>query len=251
MTKKVLNLEKEAKYLNGKERARLILKDAHEIMYFKKGFLSDREKQALLVMETRSMGEEYEKYTSMYQMTPIIMGSITEGYLRFKYYYESLKKAHLFINHAPAVELLTDMIKKGMAKDQKEDALKIVELLQAITISEDGKKVSFKKSLRYIREAVDSAHQYACVFVSMKKIVDRMTEELGFCPFKGRDFDESYNNYIEEIGLCIKEHNAFIEKIAKDRELTDKDNYLIPEPTFKTDVYYEWAESIFKDKYDE
>ena len=251
MTKKVLNLEKEAKYLNGKERARLIIKDSHERMYFKKGFLSERERQSLLVMESRSMGEEYEKYTSMYQMTPIIMGTITESYLRFKYYYESLKKAHLFINHAPAVELLTGMIKKGMAKDQKEDALKIVDLLQAITISEDGKKVSFKQTLRYVREAVDSSHQYACVFVSMKKIVDRMTEELGFCPFKGRGYDESYNNYIQEIELCVKEHNSFIEQLAKDRELKDKEDYLIPEPSFKTDVYYEWAETIFKDKNDE
>jgi len=250
MTQKSLNLTQDAHLLSGKERARLILKDVHEQTYGDgKGFLTDSERTALKRMTDFKVSEEYSYYIDVYMKTPHIMGAITEGYLRFKYYYETLKKAHLFFNQAPAVEILKDIVKDQIQDDKaKKDALKIIDVLQVIQVSEDGKKVTFKDTLSYIKANVKKAWLNASLFCSLKRVVDRIEDELGFSPFSGKSFNEQYKLYIDEIEHCIKEHNAFIERIAEDRDLKDKEDYLIQEPTYNTDAYEGWTETIFKEK---
>lgn len=250
MTQKSLNLAKDAHLLSGKERARLILKDAHEQAFGnKKGFLSESERESLKRMTDYAVSNEYNYYINIYQKTGLLMGGITEAYLKFKYYYETLKKAHLFFNQAPAVELLKDIITNKLkdGKD-KENALKIIDVLQVIQLSPDGKEISFKDTLYYIKENIKKVWINGSLFYSYKKLVDRVEDELGFCPFAGKSFNEQYLLYIEEIEHCIKEHNNFIENIAEDKKLKDKADYLIKELTTETDAYYDWGEGLFGEK---
>jgi len=247
MTQKSLNLVTDAHLLSGQERARLVIKDAHEKAFGdKKGFLNDEERNALLRMTDYRVSEEYNKYLEAYHKTPVIMGAITEAYLRFKYFYESLKKAHILLNLSPAIECLSEII-EGEIKDakKKKDALKITDLIQTLKISDDG-KLRIKDNLNFIRETVPKVYEQACYFVSMKRIVDRLNDELGFNVFIGKRYNETYQTYIEEVKLCIKEHN----RIMKDKagEVEDLKDYLVDDPTHNTNVYEEWAEIVFKEK---
>lgn len=247
MTDKTLNLVGDAHLLNGKERARLIIKDAHEKAFGdKKGFLTESEKQALLRMTDYKVSAEYRQYIEIYEKMPVIMGVITEAYLRFKYHYETLKKAHLLLNLSPAVDYLAGIIDEHIADAKaKKDALKITDMIQALEISPDG-KLNFKDIIQFIQMTAHKAYEQACYFVSMKKIVERMNEELGFNIFIGKRYNEAYQTYIEEVTLCIKEHNEIMKKAGKDIE--DLQDYLIKEPTHNTDVYDEWVGILFKDK---
>jgi len=247
MADKTLNLVGDAHLLSGKERARLIIKDAHEKAFGdKKGFLTESERQALLRMPDYRVSEEYRKYCDIYEKMPVIMGVITEAYLRFKYRYESLKKAHLLLNLSPAIDYLAQIIDDNIADEKaKKDALKITDMIQALEISPDG-KLTFKDTIRFIKETVPKAYNFACAFVSMKKIVEDMNEALGFNIFVGKRYNEAYQAYIEEVNLCIKEHNDIMKKVGKD--IGDLNDYLIQEPTYKTNVYAEWADILFKDK---
>jgi hypothetical protein len=246
MAKELLNLGRDANLLSGKERARLILKDAHEKAFGdKKGFLTDSERTALLRMPDYQVSEEYKRYCELYEKMPVIMGVITEAYLRFKYRYETLKKAHLLLNLSPAVDYLAELIGEHIKDTKaKQDALKITDMIQALEISSDG-NLTFKDIVLFIKETVPKTYEQACYFVSMKKIVERMNEELGFNTFIGKRYNEAYQAYIEEVTLCIKEHNDIMQKAGKDIE--DLKDYLIPEPTFKTNVYDEWTRILFKD----
>jgi hypothetical protein len=247
MAEKLLNLEKEAHLLSGKERARLIIKDAHEKAFGdKRGFLTDAERNALLRMPDYKVSEDYKRYLEIYEKTPVIMGVITETYLRFKYHYETLKKAHLLLNLSPAVDYLAGIIDEHISDEKaKKEALKITDMIQALEISPDG-KLTFKDIVRFIKETVPQVYEQACYFVSMRKIVERMNEELGFNIFIGKRYNEAYQNYIEEVNLSIKEHNEIMKKAGKDIE--DLKDYLIKEPTHNTNVYEEWAEILFGEK---
>ena len=247
MTQKSLNLITEAPYLSGQERARLIIKDAHEKAFGdKKGFLNDEERNALLRMTDYRVSEEYSKYTDAYEKTPVIMGAITEAYLRFKYFYESLKKAHILLNLSPAIECLTEIIEDGI-KDakKKKDALKVTDLIQTLKISDDG-KLRIKDNLNFIKDTIPKVYGQACYFVSMKRIVDRLNDEIGFNVFIGKRYNEAYQIYIEEVKLCIKEHNRIMKEKAG--EVEGLDDYLIDEPNYKNEVYEEWTEIVFKEK---
>ena len=247
MADKTLNLVGDAHLLSGKERARLIIKDAHEKAFGdKKGFLTESEKQALLRMPDYRVSEEYRKYCDIYEKVPVIMGVITEAYLRFKYHYETLKKAHLLLNLSPAVDYLAELIDEHIKDDKaKKDALKITDMIQALEISSDG-RMNFKDIIQFIKMTAHKAYEQACYFISMKKIVEQMNEELGFNIFVGKRYNEAYQAYIEEVTLCIKEHNDIMKKAGKD--IGDLKDYLIKEPTYNTDVYDEWKEILFKDK---
>lgn len=247
MADKTLDLVSNAHLLSGKERARLIIKDAHEKAFGdKKGFLTESETQALLRMPDYQVSGEYKKYLEIYEKMPVIMGVITEAYLRFKYCYETLKKAHLLLNLSPAVDYLAEIIDEHITDEKaKKDALKITDMIQALDISSDG-KLTFKDIVRFIKETVPKAYEQACYFISMKKIVERMNEELGFNIFIGKRYNEAYQTYIEEVNLCIKEHNEIMKKAGKD--IADLNDYLIQEPTYNTDVYEEWTEILFKEK---
>lgn len=71
-----LNLERDASLLTGKERARLVIKDAHEKQYGnKKGFLTDGEINALRTMTDHKTSEEYAFYWEIVTKVPVIMGA--------------------------------------------------------------------------------------------------------------------------------------------------------------------------------
>lgn len=241
-----LDLVKDAHLLSGRERARLIIKNAHEKAFGdKKGFLTEGEVTALRRMTDYGVSEEFSKYVDIYEKTPIIMGATTEAYLRFKYFYESLKKSHLLLNLSPAIEYLSTLIDENITDEKKKDeALKIAEMIQALDLDKDG-KITLKDNLQYIKDTVPKAYEQACYFISMKRIVDRVNEELGFNVFVGKRYNETFQNYIEEVKLCIAEHNAIMKKIEG---LKDIDDYLIKEPTFNTDTYEEWTGILFKEK---
>lgn len=246
MAEKAVNLISDAHLLSGKERARLVIKDAHQKSFIdKKGFLTEEEVNALLRMTDYNVSEEYRRYVDMYQKTPVIMGVITEAYLRFKYHYESLKKAHLLLNLSPAIEYLSQLVDENIADEKKKsDALKITEMIQALNIDDKG-DITLKNSLRYIKDTVPKAYEQACSFISMKKIVDRLNDELGFNVFIGKRYNEAYQNYINEVRLCIAEHNGIMKKIEGLKDIGD---YLIAEPTYNTDTYDEWAKILFNEK---
>ena len=233
--------------LSGKERAKLIIKDAHEKAFGdKQGFLDESEIASLRRMTDYKASEEYNKCWEIYNKVPVIMGAVTEAYLRFKYRYETLKKAHLLLNLSPAIELLSGIIEDNIKDEKaKENALKITDMIQALEVSPDG-KLAFKDIISFIKQTVPQTYEQACYFISMKKIVERMNEELGFNVFVGKRYNEAYQAYIEEVTLCIKEHNEIMKKAGKD--IGDLQDYLIKEPTYNTDVYDEWVGILFEEK---
>lgn len=247
MAQNTLNLEKEAHLLSGKERARLILRDSHERLFGdKKGFLTKTEKDALMRFTDYKTKDEYKELIDLSLSIPIIMGCITEAYLRFKYYYETLKKAHLLLNLSSAVGYLAKLVEEHIKDDKaKEEALKITDLIQVIETNNEG-KAQLKDTLRFIEDTTPQVYEQACYFISMKKIVGRINEEVGFNVFVGRRYNEAYQNYIEEVKLCINEHNCIMEKAGAD--IPELKKYIIPEPTYNTDVYLDWAERLFKGK---
>ena len=243
-----MNLTKDAHLLSGKERAKLIIRDAHEKAFGdKKGFLTESEISALRRMTDYRASEEYNKCWEIYNKVPVIMGAVTEAYLRFKYRYETLKKAHLLLNLSPAVDYLSGLIEDNIKDEKaKADALKIADMLQALDVKDDG-KLTFKDIISFIQDTVPQAYEQACYFISMKKIVERMNEELGFNIFVGKRYKEALEAYIEEVALCIKEHNDIIKKVG-DGKIEDLQDYLIKEPTFNTNVYDDWANILFGEK---
>lgn len=243
MAENTLNLAKDAHLLSGKERARLIIKDAHEKTFGnKKGFLSETERDALMRLPDWNVRREYRQYCGMYEKTGVIMGVIMEAYLRFMYHYETLKKAHLLLNLSPAIDYLTEIVEENITDKKKQaEALKITDMIQALKISDDG-KITLKHSLLYIKDTVPKAFEQACYFMSMQRIVEIINEELGFNVFVGKRFNETYKTYIDEVKACIKEHND----IMKKQNIAGVEAYLIEDPTYQTGVFNEWEKILFK-----
>jgi len=177
------------------------------------------------------------------------MGVVTESYLKFKYHFETLRKAHLLLNFAPAVESLKGLINAGFPNAKKKaQALDILEIIEPIERNKQSGKVLLKEELTNIKNNTRNAYDNACYFVSMKRIVERIEEELGFNPFFGRLYSETYINYIREVDLRINEHNKIMKQTQEQLRVENIDEYLIKKPTFKTNIYEEWHEILFKEK---
>jgi hypothetical protein len=248
MGQQKINLIREAPFLSGQERARLVIKDAHEKTFGdRKGFLNEAEVKALRRMTDYKVSEEYNKYVDAYQKTPVLMGAITEAYLRFKYFYENLQKAHILLTLSPIINSLTDIIKTKLtgSDEDKAEALGLADLIQTLKLSEDGKR-TIKDSLDFVKETVSNVHGQACYFVSMKRIVDRLNEELGFDVFTGKTFGQAFRSYAVEIVSAIKDHNSIMQ--AKAGEVENINDYLISPPDHKNEIYEEWTLIVFKEK---
>ena len=233
------------------ERARILIKDWHfQNFVDNKGFLSQSERSDLLRMPDQASSETYRRYCHIYEKNVVIMGVITEAYTKFKYYFETLRKAHLLLNFAPALEHLKGIIADGITDEKrKEEALEIIDIIDPL--ERDGRKVYFKHPIENIKDNANRAWEMASYFVSMKKIVTEITDFLGFSPFIGKNYQRVYDNYIEEVGLCIKEHNDIMKKAGEELRLGRIENYLIKEPTEKTTNYEEWHTALFKAGLDE
>lgn len=230
MTNYIFNLEKQAHLLSGGERARLVIKDDFQKTYGdQKGFLNELEKQALLNMTDRQVKEEYETLWKIYEQMPLTMANITESYLRFKYYFEALKKAHLLLNMSPAISYLSKLIEENIVnEDAKKGALKVVDMIQVLdTNSLD--KPAFKEVLSFVKEIVTKASKQVQHFISMKKTVDRTNEAMGFSIFMYEHYDKSCKIFAEEIKLCIREHNRIMNSSGEG--MLELNDYLISEPT--------------------
>lgn len=237
--------------MSGKERAKLILKDAHYRQFVdKKGFLNESERQDLLRMPDHESSEAYSRYCHVYEKTVVIMGVITEAYTKFKYYFETLRKAHLLLNFAPALEHLKGIIADGITdEEKKKDALETIEIIDPLERS--GKRVSFKHPIDGIKDNVTRSYEMASYFISMKKIVEEITDALGFSPFIGKNYERVYANYIEEVGLLIKEHNEIMNKAGEELGIKNVEEYLIPTPSTNTTSYDEWHHALFERDLDE
>jgi hypothetical protein len=227
------------------ERARLLIKDTHYRAFVDgKGFLNETEKNQLLRMYDPKAVKVYHRYCHVYEKSTVIMGVITEAYAKFKYYFETLRKSHLLLNFAPALEELKSIVSEGITdEEKKKEALEIIDIIDPL--EKQGKKVFFKRPIENIKDNVKRAWEMASYFVSMKKVVDEITEFFGFSPFIGKNYQRVYENYIEEVKLSIKEHNDIMKRAGEELKLGKIEDYLIHEPTAKTDAYEEWEEALF------
>lgn len=232
MTERIWNLEKQAYLLNGRERARLIIKDTRQ-KAFGKGFLSPLERQTLMRMTDYQVKEEYEALWKVYERMPLTMANIRASYMNFKYFFEALKKAHLLLNISPAVSCLSQLIKGNVTDENaKRDAIRIVDAIQVVGTDPLGNP-AFKETLSFIKGIVPKASEEARRFVSMKKTVDSINEMMSFNVFINEHYSESCELFTEEISLCVQEHNRIMKRFGKG--MLDLNDYLIPEPTPKSD----------------
>ena len=251
MTEKTLDLERDAHSLSGKERARILLKDAHQRQFgSKKETLTNAEINALSSMPDHKTKKEYEYYLRLLNKVPIIMGSITEAFLRFKYFYSKMETILSSYNRELLIQVLSKLLEELDERTEEQRMEKIIdEMVKIINrIKHYGNDVEFKHIFNHIKNLVPKINYQACYFFSMKRIVERVNKELDFNVFAGRLYNETYQGYIKEINLCIREHNQVMREIGKDKGIKKLEDYLIAKPTFKTKTYKEWAEMLFKEK---
>jgi len=248
MTRKTLDLERDTHLLSGKKRARLLLKDAHERQFGnKKGFLTKLEINALSSMPDHKTKKEYEYYLRLLNKVPLIMGSVTEAFLRFKYFYSKMEIILSSYNRELLIQELSKLFEELDEKTEEQRIRKItIEMVKII--NRLGDEMEFNNFFDSVKELVPKINYQACYFFSMKRIVERVSKELNFNVFLGRHYNEFYKNYIKEIKICIQEHNQIMREIGKDKDIEKLEDYLIARPTFKTETYKEWAEMLFKEK---
>jgi len=254
MTEKTLDLERDTQLLSGKERARLLLKDAHERQFGnKKEPLTNAEISALLLMPDHKTKKEYEYYSRLFHKVPRIMGSVTEAFLRFKYFYSKMEITHGSYNLHLATYEISKLI-EGLDEEIEDQRTRktILEMTKIINSLKHHGNITFKDIediFNYIKKILIPLINYqACYFFSMKRIVERVNKELDFNVFACRPYNEAYQSYIKEIKICIQEHNKIMREIGKDKDIKKLEDYLIANPTFKTETYKEWAEMLFKEK---
>jgi len=249
MTEKTLNLERDAHSLSGKERARILLKDAHQRQFgSKKETLTNAEINALSSMPDHKTKKEYEYYLRLLNKVPIIMGSVTEAFLRFKLFYSKMENIRSSYNRKLLIHELSKLLVDEEIEEKRTRKI-ICEMVKIINrLKHHGNEMEFKDIFDSVKELVPKINYQACYFFSMKRIVERVNKELDFNVFAGRHYNESYKNYIKEIKICIQEHNQIMREIRKDKDIKKLEDYLIARPTFKTETYKEWAEMLFKEK---
>ena len=156
----------------------------------------------------------------------------------------------MLLNLSPAIEYIAKHLKKKLKKTEKSNAAiyKMLDLIEAVKIDESGGKVTLKDTLKHIKRTVPKVYEQASYFISMKKIVEKMTEVLGFSPFIGGRYTEAYGSYMKEIISCIQEHNDIMKSLKRKRiyQAANLDKYLIPEPTSFTDVFQIWDRRLFE-----
>lgn len=269
MNKKLIDLVKEAEKLTGEERAKLVTKDIQEKMLEdKKGFLSQEEINALTIFDNYSDHKEYEQYLILYKKTFIFLGEIERDYLRFKYLYENLKIAHWLICLSPAIDYLSCLVNEHVKnKKEREDALKITHMIQAVK-AEGKNKLVFCDKIERIKEIIPVVHEQACRLFTLKKVLDRIREKLGPNFSWLNYFCKMYLIYLEDIKKCIKEHNRIFSDIVADhtkltlgvlngeeedskRLIADIKEYIIPQPFDIPDLYEELVKDLFHEPEDD
>lgn len=124
-------------------------------------------------------------------------------------------------------------------------------------------EISFSKNVGYVKDLVADIHQCACVIVTMRKIIDRINGELGFCTISNQEYQEllDFEALMRE---RIKRHNDLVIETTRDdsaelllkltkqepkkcyKQMKDLQDYLIKEPSIDKGLYAEWERKIFK-----
>lgn len=257
---------REARRLTGKEKAILIFKHflAKESGDKQEGFLSESD-----IMEMRTSIKddtdlkEYKEISNLFLLIPLFISGVTEAYIRFKFYYECLRKAQLLISLSPAFDHLTFLIDKNIkSKTDKEQALRIVDEVQSIHIDNKG-EMTCSNSVQNIKKLIPLVHKQACEFISMKPVFDKIFEKVGSNPPWLNSIYDSYQIFIDEIEQCIDNHNNIIFDIVKERSkepinlsilegekdtqlLPNIKEYIIPKPTYNSKVIICWQKVLFE-----
>lgn len=243
MKKKRINLATLAHTLSGKERARLILKDVHEKAFTnKKGFLTDKERDGLLLMPNDETWNEYEKWRKTYDSVKELISVMTEIYLRFIYYYEILRRTHLYLCLAPVMDCLSCIIEDEVKNpEKKKQAKETIDLLQVFK-TVNGNKV-FKDDKNLSKDKALSVFDQACSFVTMQNILDRISEELGFNVIEGRSHEECLLRYAKDIDYSIESHNKIVRENTKG--LNNISPLLIDDPAINPQIHASWTGIVF------
>jgi len=289
------NLKKEAHLFSGKERACFVIRNNLEKVFGKqkKGFLSEQEERSLLQMPDKSTSREYRAYWNLYNKVDYVMAVTTETYMHFKFHYERLTKAHTLLNLSAGLELIGEFIEgsiidriktQGETRDKDGDYYLIIEegkngkpeeiaddlrkqltavlaFFNTVNPIDTKEQFTLKQSVLYIREAVIHVYNYACFFMSMRAVIDKMNEDFGFDIFFGRAYSETLIEYQNEMQEYIDEHNKLIRGVIKDYSsrlegkpekafFNDVDAYLIKAPTHKTTFYDKQISMIYGHLYD-
>ncbi|GAI62586.1 unnamed protein product, partial [marine sediment metagenome] len=172
MTEKTLDLERDAHLLSGRERARLLLKDAHQRQFgSKKGFLNKLEINALSSMPDHKTKKEYEYYLRLLNKVPVIMGSVTEAFLRFKYFYSKMENIRISYNRKLLIDELSKLLVDEEIEEQRIRKI-ICEMVKIINrLKHHGNEMEFNDIFDSVKELVPKINYQACYFFSMKRIV--------------------------------------------------------------------------------
>lgn len=257
---------REARRLTGKEKAILIFKHflANESGDKQEGFLSESDIMEMITsIKGHTDSKEYNEISNLFLLIPLFISGVTEAYIRFKYYYECLRKAQLLIILSPAIDDLTFLIDKNIkSKTDKEQALRIVDEVQSIHIDNNG-EMTYSDSVQNIKKLIPLIHKQACEFISMKPVFDKIIEKVGSnFPWLNSIYD-SYQIFIDEIKECIDNHNNIIFDIVKERSrklinlsilegeedtqlLPNIKEYIIPKPTYNSKVNIFWQKILFE-----
>jgi len=257
---------REARRLTGKEKAILILKHffAKESGDKQEGFLSESDiREMITSIKDDTDLKGYKEICILFLQIPLFISGVTEAYIRFKYYYECLRKAQLLISLSPAIDHLNFLIDKNIkSKTDKEQALRIVDEVQSIHIDNNG-EMTCSNSVQNIKKLIPLVHKQACEFISMKPVFDKIVEKVGSnFPWLNSIYD-SYQIFIDDIEQCIDNHNNIIFDIVKERFkepinlsilegeedtqlLPNIKEYIIPKPTYNSKVNISWQKVLFE-----
>jgi hypothetical protein len=234
MQDKPFSWTKNIDLLSGSERARLVIKDDHKKEFGDGvGFLKDWEIESLLRTHDYRVKREYDQHWEIYQKVPVVTSMATQAYIKFKCFYEGLKKAHVLLNISPVMDCLSELIKDGITDEMaKGEALRVADAVQVIKKTPSG-KISFKQPLDFVKILVPKIAEEADNFIMLEMVVYRINQMMGFNVFKHENYEANYRTYINDMLFCIKEHNRIMQSVGQDTEgLSD---YLIPEPVIEPD----------------
>ena len=226
------DIEKVAHELNGRERARILLKDRHEKEQWRQdGFLGVYQRSLLLQMREPMVRKEYGQYAQLYANTPFLFSVVTDPYWEFLFYNEILFGCGLYLSMLSAEHIRTFLTIEKLCSEER-------------IVIRNGKNVRIVDSpIVKLRQGVEKAHKSACKFLAAQELVKKVTEKLGFCPITGKEFDGTLCNRLSVIMESIDDHNSFMNHFGQDFGFGVAD-YLIPAPSVDSEYHDCWMAAL-------
>jgi hypothetical protein len=225
MSKKPRDIRQKASSMSGKERARLILKDLHEKTFVsKKGFLTAGERKTLLAASNKKTGNDFEQFENAYSQVPFLIGWLVQSYLYVKLNIERLENSLFLERIATSLDNIREKIEEPIA---------LKTYVKLLSNSLKSEQTNFKK-------IIDQAHSQACRFLAIAKVIEGLSEELGFDVLEGILLKSVYERYMKDIKNWIDNYNKKAKKILKD--------YTIPNLKYDQGIYKKWRSDLLKKK---